>query len=407
MLTDPQKLAFLLHTRAFFYTPPLPLRLNKEQTRLVISRSPVTWTLWMVQILNVCFHLILYSFAMVKYGWLSRRPDFTWLNTLMIFFGVFVLFVYTSEVYTWIRQGNVIIGAANNLLQISTNLFALAGAQNSKLKYNRASVKYAIFDWAIIGFVISGATLPFVFVLGAFYTDYDALNFILDDTIPVPKMYRSQETLYLVILLRAGSVFVTWLEVSRSGTYFGCCILTVIDHVMHIVRLLLNNFITDSNLFTGVFTQIQIIQAMVKEWSEGLILLVTLVSFWGTVAASWFSIRCFGLVDWMVYYISVIITVIFVLINFVLIPALVQVSLSIMQVAKTHYKVISLVQGFSKRKSERTLYYLKKAKALKPIVFWYGSFCIIDQDFLLDHLWMLISRTVDAILIVDVSNFLG
>lgn len=405
MLTDHQKFAFFLHSCLFFYIYPVPLGLNKAHTRLIISRSPIKWTLLVILIANVLFHSILYSFVAVRYGWWAPRPDFTWLNILIILSGLFILLLHLIAIYTCIRQHSDILGATNSLLQISANLSALAKVQNLRLKYNHDSETHKIFDRAMIGFVIFGAFAPFVLVFAASYTGYDALNFILDDVISTPKMYWNQRTLYLVMVLRACSVFITWLEVSRSGTYFGCCTLIAMDHSMRVVGLLMNNFIRDNEIFTIVFKRLQITFSRIRKWSDGLILLGTLVAFWGTVAASWFSIRCFGQVDWTIYCTSVGVTLTLILTNFVLIPALVKTSLSIMRMVKTHYKVMRLIQGFTKVKSRRSLYNLKRVKALKPIVFWCGTICVIDQAFLVNHLWMVVNRTVDAILIIDVPKF--
>lgn len=64
-----------------------------------------------------------------------------------------------------------------------------------------------------------------------------------------------------------------------------------------------------------------------------------------------------------------------------------------------------LVRVLSKKKVTQKGLWFKRIKAIQPIVIWYGTFYIIDEVFLVDYLWVLINRTVDTILIIDIPNF--
>lgn len=209
MLSDLQKLAFSLHSRLFFYVCPLPFNWNEEQIALVISGSRVKWIMWFPLVLNVLLHLILHVFCAVIYGWLAPRPDFTWLNTFISLIGVFVLSAYLVVAITFLWQRRVTLSAFNTLLEISQTLLKLSKTQKFKSNCDCQNGSGNIFDIAICELVIFGATAPFAMTFASLYTGCDALNFILADIIPLPKMYWSGKMIYWVAIARALSVFVT------------------------------------------------------------------------------------------------------------------------------------------------------------------------------------------------------
>lgn len=410
MLTDLQKFAFALHSVLFFYTCQLPFNWNKEKTRFMISNSITRWTVWLATLFILCIHVALYAFCAVWYGWFSPRPDFTWLNSFLFLIGAIILSLFVFTAYTIIRHRRLIVNAMNLLIQISTNMKALSDIRccNSKTKYQDATNDQPnVFDYAICGFVFLGAVFPFGMTIVSLLSDFDVLNFILDDIIPTSvKTNFSVEVAFYTILLRACSAFIQWLEISRTSTHIGCCMVTSIDHCCRILKLLSNNFIAEVNIFTGIYIYLQIIHGRVKKLVEMGIYLGAFFVFWGTVTASWISIRCYGKIDWAVYNVAVAFAVTLVLGNLLLFPELVKASLRAVYVVNTHYKVMQLMQAFSKEKSKPDMQIkIKRVRAIRPIVFWYGTFCIVDQMFLVDYLWVLMNRTVEAILIIDAPNF--
>lgn len=405
MLTGAQKLAFSLHSLIFFYCGPVPLYWNKEGTHLIISKSIFKWTLWLVLALMVLLHALEHAVFLVWYGWLAPRRDFTWLNSIMSTVVVIILLAYVIVAFTSVRQRSAVVSSLNSILQLSINLETLLKLRRSKSKRPGHSELQSIFDLTIFAFVLCGGCFPIVITTGGIYTDNDMLRFIFNDVIPVDKMYWNEEILQWTILARVLTFFITWVEVARTGTYFGCCFFTGVDHCCRIVALLSKHFIVDTESFGRAYSCLQIVHAKIRKWFEMLLYIAIFIGFWGTVLVSWFTIRCYGKIEWAIYLGAVFMTVVLIFGNFILFPEIIQAFVEVTRAATNHYRVVRLRHVLSKNKSRELEIYVKRAKAIRPIIFWYGTFFVMDQLYLADYLWMLMNRTVDAILIIEVPNF--
>ncbi len=129
--------------------------------------------------------------------------------------------------------------------------------------------------------VLAGG-FPFAFTLAAMYMSYDAADYILRMVLNNP-MYWDTKTIYCTLGIRAILLFTSGLEISRSGSYFVCCLCILGDQwtkVMECMRVL------QFPIFKYLYTILRIMHGRIRTWFHWFVYLLQ-ATFFG---AQWLQV---------------------------------------------------------------------------------------------------------------------
>ncbi len=240
--------------------------------------------------------------------------------------------------------------------------------------------------------VLSGG-FPFAFTLAAMYMSYDTADYILRMVLDNP-MYWDAKTIYCTLGIRAIFLFTSSLEISRSGSYFLCCLCILGDHWTKAIECMKN---LRFPIFKYFYTIQRIMHGRIRTWFHWFVYLLQATFFWGTVFSSYLVIKCYERITLVVYLGAIICLVMCVVMQVTLGPDTVDAAVLTRNIVKIQR--LKVETALAKQKRRINWKNLKIAVAVQPITILCGSFKIIDRAFLREHFESLTARIFDAIMI--------
>ncbi len=244
----------------------------------------------------------------------------------------------------------------------------------------------------LITTTLSGG-FPFAITAIAIYMDYDTteyiLRFVLND-----QMYWDTKTVYYTLVFRAFLLFMVGLEISRSGSYFLCCLFIFGDQGSKTVECMKS---LRFPIFAYLYTLLRLMYGKIRNWFNWFVYLLETTFFWGTVISCYFVIECWENVNLAIYVGAIIGVMIFALIQITLLPNAVDsiaLTRKVVEIQQTKVKTL-----LAHQKSKSNLKLVKVVMGIQPITVLCGSFKVINREFLREHFELLLLRIFDAIMI--------
>lgn len=269
-------------------------------------------------------------------------------------------------------------------MNILTDYFS----QVQKLSINQKRLLYFPLPVAFL--------MPIVIAIICGLTDLDGFYFVLEELLPHP-FTRERRTISLAFVARFLKNFLIASEVTRTMLHlYFLCMMAVI-RLSTLVDILLFQKST-VQIKARTYNCIRIILANTYPFLDLALFIVLSFMFWTIVCSTWLSVKTSPTgISGLFYYFFCSISVFSSCLLYVLLKS----ACSIL--AKLH-----LVPIFNEAKARLSFTLCKSFlrleatciwKAIKPVVFMYGNFSKIDEDFVLILFWLISLRSVDAILL--------
>lgn len=389
MLTPTLKSSFTLQSKLFGFLPSQIMEWNTNQTQIVVKPIGLKKYVGHVLRLNIFLQSICYG-VQLAHAVISTpfiKLDFAYVFFVTVCFYAFLVGVVVEQ--SILMKNGRVLNNLNVIFQLNINL--------TQAKYVRTIKKWDVYGFCSILSVITATLLPFVYTGGAIFMDYDSTLPLLDMVLPDSRQ-RSMTIILLALTTRTFIQILASLEFSRSGSFTACLLLALAHESTQIMNSLWDiSFLK----FKNIYGSLSILYSKSRLWLNCMLHAVHSGLFWGTVLSIWFVVRCWGKVDFFVYNGAVIIMVSILTVQVLLLPESVIMLGSLHDVVFWQKQKIRFYHVRLKLRS--TFWNLKVANGIRPIVFWYGQFFVVDKEFLTSHAMLLMDRVVDSLVISDLG----
>lgn len=234
--------------------------------------------------------------------------------------------------------------------------------------------------------------------IGSLYSDLDGAYYIFELVMPDPH-YRSQATIIYILAARFIINFLVAHEMIRCGLFAISAGIIIVDRATKTGKILIK-CCRDVDKFCTWYIQGTLLLKKIEHLVHFFVYVVMNGFFWGTVVCWWVCVKCkVSDISLPVYTVFLLAALILLVGHIVIVPMLclgLDMAEHIVKLEKLRAELKLL-----KVKSWKNKITLKRANSIRPIILSYGKFWNIDREFSAEYFWLIITRTFDAILLID------
>lgn len=257
-------------------------------------------------------------------------------------------------------------------------------------------------DWMEVGIwaytFYFGWSTPYI-IMFIIFERFDCIQFILDDIFPQVE-HRELSTILMHGIIRVIFVAPSLAEVIRSLNAFLLIGLTALKSCFNMWNCLLKNIISPHD-FVFNYRLYELAYGYFEFALANVLLVVLTITFWGTVVAIWFCIKCSGLVDHLVYACLAGGTVLAVVVSAMIMPQITVGNHLGQEALKKQSIVANLTHA--KVKTRKSLVAKKQTLSLRILMVRYGPFFLIGDQYALEYFSTLNQRVVDSVLMFQLG----
>lgn len=394
MLSEIQIFALQFQKRCYFYMWPFIIKWNESYTR-VETLSP-SWKNypWKFAFVLLFLVAILCGFVAINFRLVNPLEHFDRLN-----FGVMV--ITTGSVlatciiaYAGMQNISEIVAAVNMCQTLMEELTQRYPARPQD------SLVIADHNLILLLGVPLVAVCPFLListaVLGA---DLDVFHPIFEAYFLTDPMYREVGEILWSKLLRFLLILPVTLEEFRSIAMFGSFTIVLLDGAVTNVITILWKRIDNPREFHGYFAKAVLTYKLLEPLIYTGVYFVLSCGFWLLVGAMWVLVKGYDHIPTYLFALILIVAIFLILTYALLLPKYCKIVLYFDKILLKHRKVAEW--QYARRKTKERKLTLKSVAALPPIKVKYGPFFTVEENFVVEHLYLLTQRISDAILILD------
>ncbi|CAL8127985.1 unnamed protein product [Orchesella dallaii] len=387
MLTPLQKLALKIVTREFFFLPPLPIRWNRNYTKLVKTKNKISFSKISLAFTSLLILLIVLGMNYVVFShWMIKtRPQFNiGMTTIYIVGFITVGSALVLILIVFMNQDALL--AVNNMLQFKHGLFGRL----------RESKKEWMFDIMLNFVAFYGMPASAGIYFGSLYLNFDPYYFILED------LFGKSEDLRWPLFGFRAVVTLAAFETARLILTYPSVVILDIHILQQCVSLLCSPSCRAS--FTHLMIEYRrmiVVYRKVKPLIDCVLTFGVTSMFWALICTSWLVIKGFGKIPLVMYVLMLFFVIGLIIcgaIMLIIISRLVAGSVQVVEKCRWEARLTSVMIWSKKGRLEAHALRLE-ADALHPIRIFYKPFLLIDKEFVRRSVNGVMGRICDAVLI--------
>ncbi|ODM96966.1 putative RNA-directed DNA polymerase from transposon BS [Orchesella cincta] len=213
IITKLQVLALDLHKLFWFWIYPFPLKWNSNEGQLVLQKPIFKWIPWCFVVAMLGLVGTAYSYAAIKYAFISPRSDFHRINIIVFSMASAVMFCICVIAQVFLKTSNETVYFVNHMRQISCELL-------QDYRFPNLAKKQKTYGILLIAIETYLAMFPYVLLIICLITQSDVFYFILEYEFLPDPIIREINSIFLSYIIRVGLFLPTYLEVARSSAMF-------------------------------------------------------------------------------------------------------------------------------------------------------------------------------------------